>query len=410
MATAREHRGWLLAALLVAAAPALLAACGDTEARNPSPAVVAPAPIPVAVALAEERRLPGGIDVTGALMADAQTDVPAEVSGRVVEVLVERGHVVAAGAVLVRLDERDATSQLREAEALEAQTREKLALGADDAFDPTRTADVIQARVTLERMQVEFQRYERLVDMGAVSRSEYDLKRNEFLAQKAQHDAKVNEARWNFRGLQAQRARVAQAEKALADTTIRAPYGGLIAEKHVNVGQFVQRGARVATLVKVDTLRVELSVPETAVAAVKRGQRVSFTVQTYPGRTFAGTVAYVGPALRAESRSLVAEALVPNPDGALQPGLFATARIELPAPAPSLYVPEVAVRTEAGVSRLFVIKDGHAEQRIVQIGREVEGRVEILRGLDKGEAVAVDPIDRLGDGVAVAVTRRARGR
>ena len=68
------------------------------------------------------------------------------------------------------------------------------------------------------------------------------------------------------------------------------------------------------------------------------------------------------------------------------------------------------MRTEAGVSRLFVIKDGHAEQRIVQIGREVEGRAEVLRGLDKGEAVAVDPIDRLGDGVAVAVTRRARGR
>jgi membrane fusion protein, multidrug efflux system len=259
-------------------------------------------------------------------------------------------------------------------------------------------------------MEAEFQRYEKLVAMGAVSRSEFDLKRNDFLAQQAQYDAKVNDARQTYQGLEAQRARMALAQKALDDTLIRAPYGGLIAEKHVNLGQFVQRGARVATLVKVDPLRVELTVPETAAASVKRGQRVVFTVQTYPDRSFAGTVAYVGPALRIDSRSLVVEALVPNANGALQPGLFATARIELPALTPALFVPAAAVRTEAGVSRLFVIKDGRAEQRFVQVGRDASGRLEMLRGLQTGERVAVDALDRLTDGAPVAVAGAAGGR
>jgi RND family efflux transporter MFP subunit len=142
-------------------------------------------------------------------------------------------------------------------------------------------------------------------------------------------------------------------------------------------------------------------VPEAAVASVKRGQKVAFWVQTYPGRAFEGTIAYVGPALKADARLLVVEALVPNTGGALQPGLFATARIELPTGSPTPFVPTSAVQTDAGISRVFVVKNERAEQRFVQLGREVNGQVEILRGLKPDERVVTAPPETLADGSAV---------
>jgi RND family efflux transporter MFP subunit len=379
----------------------LMAGCIKSEAENPPPKAQGWEPIAVSSVPTEARALPGSLDVTGTLNADAQTDVASETVARVVQVFVERGQVVTAGAMLAQLDQQDAVNQLREAEATEAQTMAKLGLAPGQPFDPRETPEVRQARVTRERMELEYQRYERLVAEGAVSRSEYDLKRNDHLAQREQFDAKVNEARQTYQALQAQRARVTMARKTLADTTIRAPYGGLVAEKHVNVGQYLQKGSKVATLVRVDPLRVELTVPEAAVATVQRGQKVSFAVQSHPDRTFEGTIAYVGPALKADSRALVVEALVPNAKGLLQPGLFATARIELPAGPPTSFVPASAVQTEAGVSRLFVIKDARAELRFVQIGRQVDGRLEILRGLQPGERVAATIPMGLADGAPV---------
>jgi len=408
MPLAHSRRQVALAAAAMLLVALALTACSRSDVEQA--AAKAPEPIAVETVAVEARALPGALDVTGALMADAQTDVASETEGRVTQVLIERGQVVGAGAAVARLDDQDAGHQLREAQATEAQTLAKLGLTTPgQPFDAQQTPEVRQARVTLERMELDFQRYDRLVQQGAVSRSEYDLKRNDYLAQKEQVEVKVNEARQLYQTLQAQGARVAMARKTLADTTIRAPYAGLIVEKLVSVGQYVPKGGKVAVLVRVDPLRVEMAVPEAAVSAVRKGQKVSFTVQTYPGRPFEGVVAYVGPALKADSRSLVVEAIVPNRRGELQPGLFATARIELPAGPPMPLAPASAVRTEAGVSRLFVVTNGRAELRFVQLGRAVDGQVEVLRGLKAGERVVTSAPTTLGDGAPVA-DRSAGGR
>ena len=158
---------------------------------------------------------------------------------------------------------------------------------------------------------------------------------------------------------------------------------------------------------RVDPLRIELTIPEGAVAAVRKGQRVAFSVQSHPDRQFEGAIAYVGPAVRADSRALVVEAIVPNPKALLQPGLFATARIELPGTRPSLMVPAPAVRNEGGIFTLFVAKNDRAEARIVQLGRDAGGSVEIVRGLAAGERVISAPAAGLADGAPIAI-REAR--
>lgn len=377
-----------------------IAACNGSEARN-TPAPNSPATVTVTTRAVEERRLPQVLEVTGTLMADAQSDVAAEVAGRVVEVAVERGGNVRAGALLARLDAEEHTHQLREAEATEMQTRERLGLIGDAGFDPEATPDVRRARATMERAEAEDQRYARLVAEGAVSRSEHELKRTEAVTARAQYDETRNQVRQLYQALQAQKARVAMARKALGDTRIRAPFDGLIAEKRVNVGQYLGRGGSVATLVRVDPLRVELTIPEVAAAVVKPRQTVAFAVQTYPNRRFNGTIAYVGPALRPDTRALVVEALVPNGSGTLRPGLFATAHIELPEARAGLLVPAAAVRTDSGVSRVWVVRDNRAEARLVQLGEETGGLVEVLRGLTRGERVVVEGADRVGDATPV---------
>ena len=398
-----------IVSLLGAAALALaLVGCDRSEASRPA-TPADPKPTAVTTVVAAERSLPRVLEVTGALMADTQTEVGSEVAGRVTSVLVERGSIVEAGAVLARLDEQDATNQLREVEAIERQTQERLGIASGEPFDPAKTPDVRRARLVMERAEAEYRRWEKLIAAELVSRSEFETKHTDYATARAQHDALVNQTRETYQTLQAQRARVAMAKKALADVVVRAPFDGIVSEKHVAAGQFLARGSRVATMVRVDPLRVELAVPESAAASVKRGQRVSFAVQTYPDRKFEGTIAYVGPSLKAETRALVAEAVVPNASRALQPGLFATARIELPASAASVMVPTTAVQSDAGVARLFVVNGDRAELRLVQTGTETGGWVEIVRGVRRGETVVSPQPDGLADGGRV-VAGRPEGR
>lgn len=385
----------------------LLSGCGTTEAKLQTKTDEGPMPIAVSLVAAEERSLPSTLDVTGTLMADAQTDIASEIEQRVVEILVERGQYVSAGQVVARLGAEDAKNQLHEAEATEAQIRERLGLGNGQPFDPLKSPEVQQARATMDRAEADYKRYDQLVDEGAVSRSEHDLRRADYLATKAQHETTINQMRQLYQSLLAQKVRVAMGRKAAEDTIIRAPFSGLIAEKAVNVGRYMKKGDRIATLVRVDPLRIELTIPEGAVAAVRKGQKVCFTVQSYPDRQFEGSIAYIGPAVRADSRALVVEAIVPNSNAMLQPGLFATAHIELPAARPSLLVPAVALRNEGGVFKLFVAKGDLAEVRIVQVGREANGHLEILRGLAAGEHVVSPQVATLTDGAPITISKEA---
>jgi membrane fusion protein (multidrug efflux system) len=146
---------------------------------------------------------------------------------------------------------------------------------------------------------------------------------------------------------------------------------------------------------------VELTVPEQAVSLVKEGQSVRLTVDAYPNEVFEAKVRFVSPSLRADQRALTVEAVAPNPNGRLKPGLFATAMVQRPASAPALLAPETAVETVSGTSRVYVIKDGKAEERIVTLGERVDGRIELTSGVAQGEAVARDPRGRLVDGTSV---------
>jgi RND family efflux transporter MFP subunit len=381
----------------------LSTACGRSSAASTTD--VHPAPLDVTAVQVESRSIDRFLRVTGSLVADEQAEVSAEATGRVIATPVERGTRVAHGELLVRVSETETSAQLVEAEANAGQIEARLGLAPGEPFNSKRVPDVMSAKAALDLAEAEFGRIGSLLDQKVVSQSEYDQRRMQVEAARQQYQAAQNLAEQSYRSLQAARARVALARKSSADTSIRAPFSGLVAERLVSVGDYVTRGTRVATVVRIDPMRVELTVPEQSVALIKAGQDVRLTVDAYPGEAFAAKVRFVSPSLRADQRALTVEAVAPNPNGRLKPGLFASASIQQPSTGPALLVPATAIETVSGTSRVYVVKQDKVEERIVTTGEAVGRQVEITSGLSAGDVVADEPKGRLLDGAPVRAVR-----
>ncbi|HEX8709665.1 MAG TPA: efflux RND transporter periplasmic adaptor subunit [Pyrinomonadaceae bacterium] len=414
----RTQAKTLSLALTLLAAALLAAACGGSKAQSNSKNanVAAPPPaVEVTTAPAIMRQLPRFFEATGSLAADEQTDVAPAIGGKVVAVGVDLGSFVQRGAVLVRLDDRDARIRLEQASAQVAQSEAgvrqaeaRIGLRSGQNFDPTRVAEVGSARVALELAEKQLRRYERLIETGDVSRSAYDQQRAQRDQLQQQYEAAVTQARQNYAGVETARAAVTsartqiqQARKAIADAVVTAPISGYVSDRQADVGEYVTTSSKLVTIVRTNPLRVRIDIPEQAVAVIREGQSVSVSVSAYPERAFSGRVARISPNVTANSRTMTVEAEVENGDGVLRPGQFATVRILEPQTSAALLVPARAVHTEAGTSHLFVVNNGRAEKRIVQVGQAEGDLVEIRTGIAEGEQVITSNIELLSDGTPV---------
>jgi multidrug efflux pump subunit AcrA (membrane-fusion protein) len=388
----------------------LAAGCGNRASADANNAVAAAPAISVKTGKAVEQPITRFIRASGTLTAQDEAEVAAEIAGRVVATPVERGTNVRAGTELIRISAAEVDAQAREADANVAQIVARLGqTGAEDgeggsALDIDRVPEVAASRATFELAQADFERVKMLFDKKLVAQSEFDLRRAQVETSRRQLESARNGAQQQNQALAAARARAAIARKAVADTVVRAPFDGVVAERLVSVGDYVTRGTKVASVMRVQPLRVELTVPAQHMAAVAVGRAVSFVIDAYPDQTFTGHVRYVSPDVRADSRSLLVEAVVPNENGMLKPGLFATAQIEEASERPGILVPATAVRTAGGTSRVFVIKGGQAEERIVTTGQTVGQLVEMTSGIGAGDAVATTNVVQLVDGARVAVS------
>src|SRR5438874_8455049 len=382
------------AVLLSAAVWGACSASGKTNDREaaPTPAVA------VAPVSAVDRPIARYIPVSGTLMAEEQADVAAETAGRVVSTPIERGTAVAEGAELIRVSATETDAREKDAEANAAQIEARLGLTRGGSFDVNAVPEVQNAKASYELAQSEFNRIRSLLDQRVVSQSEFDQRRTQLEAARQQYDAAKNGATQQYQSLQAAAARVTLARKALADTVVRSPFNGLVAQRMVSVGDYVTKGMKVAIVVRINPLRAQLTIPEQFVSAIAVGQPITFEVDAYSGRQFEGRIRYVSPALQADQRALTAEAMVPNPGNELKPGLFATARVQQRAATPAILVPVSAVQPTGGTSRVYVVNGDRVEERIVTTGQAVDTLVEITNGLKAGERVATTNVAKLADG------------
>jgi RND family efflux transporter MFP subunit len=400
----RSHRLLPLAVVLVTSA-----CTGTVEddgasaaAAEPAPGG-APAPIRIEAASAIEQPIARFIAVTGTLAAQEEAEVAAEIAGRVVATPVERGVPVAFGAELVRISATEVEAQAQEAEANAAQIEARLGRPDDAGFAVDSVPDVAAARANRDLARADFERISALFERQLVSKAELEMRRTQAEGAQRQYETARNGVEQQRQALAAARARLTLARKALADTVVRAPFAGVVAERLVSVGDYVTRGTKVVSVLRVNPLRVQLTVPAQYISAVGEGRGVALEVDAYPGQTFTGRVRYVSPDVRADSRALVVEAAVPNDKGLLKPGLFVTARIEEKAPSPGVLVPSSAVQTASDTSRVYVVVDDRVEERIVTTGQRVAALVEVTSGVKAGDVVATGNLNQLSDGARVVV-------
>jgi hypothetical protein len=206
------------------------------------------------------------------------------------------------------------------------------------------------------------------------------------------------------------RAQLSQAEKAVEDVVVLAPFSGYISARNVSLGEYVQPSTPVVRLLKIDPMRLQLTIPAVQAGQVALGQRVSAQVDAFPGRRFEGQITAINPAISPESRAFAVEARVPNPDAALKPGMFAVATIDQGRTERAMLVPRRAVVEDVNTNsfRVFVIDgDNRARLRVVQLAARQQGdRVRIVAGVAEGERVATSNLADLYDGAAVAPSTR----
>ena len=342
------------AALAVAlSAVMLLAACGKKDEVPAGRPGGRDGGAPVAVTAEVVRMQPwsDSLRALGTVKARESVDVTAKVSETVQRVHFSDGDVVGRGAALVTLSGAQQQAALRAAEAT------------------AREADAL------------FNRQQQLASQQLISRAMFDQ-------QKATRDAA--------------QAQVAQIRANLSDRIIRAPFAGVMGLRQVSPGALVTPGTVIATLDDISRVYVDFPVPESQLAGVGPGQAVHGAAGTWPGRTFDGTLATVGPRIDTTSRAAMVRADFPNPDRALKPGMLIEVEL-VRGQVDALVLPEIAVQQEGSQASVFRVGAGDAVALVpVTLGSRHDGKVEIVSGLRAGDRIVVDGTGKLRDGGRIA--------
>jgi len=425
------------AILLSLAVLVATAACNRSQAQAP-PAGAQLRPIAVTTGRAEARAVQRAVETSGSLTAWDEVVAKSEQQGTIARLHADLGDRVAAGAVLAEYDRREFQLAVDQAQAELNGTRENLARARANATATeaqlrrvrdtlaTLEADVARAQSQLDWTASEMERTKQLFARDLIAARDVDSARNQYNIAAAQLTAakmavaqhpdqvRVAEAQLlsdqaavkNAEALVRQReATLALAQKRLGDTTVRAPIAGLIAKRHLNAGEFVKDNTALFTLVVANPLKYVGTVPERQAPELHDGQTLRLTVEAYGDKAFTGTVTRLAPAVDVQTRTLVLEARVPNQDGALRPGFFAKGSVLTRQDPAAVFVPGESVTSIAGITKVFVVADGRAQERLVRLGARQGTWVEIADGVKAGETVATSNLAALFNGAPVELPR-----
>ena len=362
-----------------ALAAALLTGCRKEQAR-PAAAAEAP-PVRAAVLTVALQPLTATVSVTGTLVSNTRVDVKAQTIGRVLRFDKQEGDPVAAGEALVWVDDENYKLAVRQAESA-VQVAE---------------AGLARAKVLEAHARSEMERAQNLLRSGGIT--DKDLKS----AQVAEQDARAQVALAAAQ-LEQARATLAVARKQLRDTVIHSPVAGEIQNRFVNPGAYVEAPTAVFTVVNNRRLELESPVATAELAPIRAGQRVTFTVNAYPGVSFEGRVIEINPAVEAETRSAKVRVRVDNASGRLRTGMFAEGQILTGVTAQAIVAPAAAVYRDdrsAKSAFLYVVENQRAARRKVRIGRELDGKLEIVEGLRPGDLLVAEQSIELAEGVRI---------
>lgn len=299
-------------------------------------------------AQAQRERIDVGIEAIGTSISNEAVSVTSKSSNLVTAIHFRDGEMVTAGQVLVELDHAQAQ------------------------------ADLAAATADFNNAVNQHNRSKELLATQSLSKSQYDL---------LEAAMKTNEAK------------VAAAKARLADTYIRAPFGGHVGLRRVSLGALINPGTVITTLDDISQIKVDFSVPDNLVADVRPGQALVATTAAYPSRRFVGKVLSADSRIEPSTRSFMVRGLVPNRDEALKPGMFLTVTLAKEQ-RDALVVPEESLVPEQSKQFVYVLDGERVAKREVRVGRRNPGRAEIISGVRDGERVVIEGTQKLRDGAA----------
>lgn len=309
-------------------------------------------PVAVEAAPVEISAVEDEVKAIGSLRANEQVVIRPEIAGRITQFLFEEGARVEKGAVLVRI------------------------------YDTAYQAELAQANTALTLSKRNFDRAQELFRRDAAST-------------RARDEAQAK--------LESDRANLELARTRLAKTQIKAPFAGTIGLRLVSVGAYVSPGQDIVDLVNADPIKVDFSIPERFLSAVKVGQSLSVAVDAFPDETFAGEVYAVAPQVDQQGRTLALRARIANPSGKLKPGLFARVRLITQVRPRAIVIPEQAVFARGDGWLVFTVVDAKAKLTKIATGIRRAGKVEVVSGLKEGDVVVSAGHIKLREGAPVKV-------
>ncbi|WP_207061952.1 efflux RND transporter periplasmic adaptor subunit [Motiliproteus sp. SC1-56] len=301
-----------------------------------APAQEAPKGLPAEVVRVQPQPLVRDLEAIGSLKANESAIISPELTGRIGAIHFQEGQPVTRGDKLFTLEDSSYRATLAEVEA------------------------------SRRLSQVEYDQAEQLLSRKLGSQHERD---------KAQAQLNIY------------RARVNRARTELEKMTLYAPFSGVMGLRNVSVGDYVRAGDDLVELVDLERLKVEFRVPEVYLAQINVGQTVEITTDAFPGQIFEGEIYASAPRLDERGRSLQVRARIANPDGKLQPGLFARVRLILERKDAALMLPEQAILPQGQNFFVYRVEDGKVAQVAVTLGQRSQGQVEVLSGLEAGDVV-----------------------
>ncbi len=329
-------------------------------ACKPTPAVPPPAvasavrpPTQVVVAEALRKYVADKLTLVGSFAADEQVEIKAEIEGVVQEINFEEGQPVEAGRLLFKLDESKFFLAINEAES-----NFKLA-----------QANHVRAAQLLKEKLIPQAEFDQAAAQFEVSRVTLELR-----------------------------------NRHLKDARIHAPFAGVMGARNVSRGQVIAKNTTLVTLIKLDPVRVELPVPERYLGQIKLGQAVEVSVAAYPGYKFDGAVFFIGPQVDVNTRTAVVKARLPNEKRDLRPGMLAKVELILATRANAILIPEAAIaQTFGGDQAAVFVVDGNqtVQMRKVRLGVRLANNVEVISGIEAGENVVVEGLQKIGPGFKV---------
>jgi membrane fusion protein (multidrug efflux system) len=340
----------------------VLVSCTGAKGEKPRPERADA--VPVTVTNVEVVPLDRTIDVWGTLYSKDEATVGAEVEGKVEKTLVDFGDRVSVGQELARIDTTSYEALARQAAANLARAQ----------------ATAANAEQNLNRTQ--------------------ELRKND-IASQSDLDKGIAEAEQARAEVRAAEAAQAIAQLNLTRSHMKAPFDAAVAERIASAGDYVKVGAPLFRIVNDSVLKYIVQAPERYAGQVKKEQRVLFSVDAWPNETFEGKVYLISPAVNTATRAFPFGALVQNPEHKLKANSYARGQLILERHVPTPVVPIEAVVNFAGVTKVFIIENGVAHVREVEVGKITAGRQEILSGLKPGEVVATSGQSKLHDGSKV---------